>query len=58
VTGAHASDLRAQQRRRAIRNLRRTSVDALLRLAQRTGGKPGGLGELHTRALDTALLHP
>ena len=50
-----AGELRARQRRRVIRNMRRSSVNALLRLAARTGGKPGGAIHVTARGLERTL---
>lgn len=50
-----ADDLRARRRRRAIRNMRRSSVNALLRLAARTGGKPGNAIRVSARGLERTL---
>jgi sulfotransferase family protein len=47
--------VRARQRQRAIRNARRSSVNALLRLAQRTGGKPGQAIQVTAQGLERAL---
>jgi Sulfotransferase family len=55
MSGVHASDVRARQRRRAIREARRGSVNALLRLAQRTGGKPGQAIRVTARGLERAM---
>ena len=50
-----AGELRARQRRRVIRNMRRGSVNALLRLAARTGGKPGSAIRVTARGLERTL---
>ena len=50
-----ADDLRARQRRRVIRNIRRSIVNALLRLAARTGGKPGNAIRVSARGLERTL---
>jgi Sulfotransferase family len=55
LSGVHASDVRARQRRRAIRKARRGTVNALLRLAQRTGGKPGQAIRVTARGLERAM---
>jgi Sulfotransferase family len=55
MRGTHASDLRGRQRRRAIRSVRRSAVDALLGLAERTGGTPGKALRVTARRLERAM---
>ena len=55
VKAVPAGDLRARRRRRVIRNMRRSSVNALLRLAARTGGKPGNAIRVTARGLERTL---
>jgi sulfotransferase family protein len=55
VKAVPADDLRARQRRRVIRNIRRSIVNALLRLATRTGGKPGNAIRVSARGLERTL---
>ncbi len=51
----HASDVRARRRRRAIRNVRRGTVNALLRLAARTGGPQAKALRLTAGGLERGL---
>jgi Sulfotransferase family len=55
VKAVQADDLRARRRRSVIRNMRRSSVNALLRLAARTGGKPGNAILGSARGLERTL---
>jgi sulfotransferase family protein len=55
VKTAQAADLRARGRRRAIRNVRRSTVNRLLGLAQRTGGRPGKALRVTARGLERTL---
>jgi hypothetical protein len=55
VTPAAASDVRARRRRRAIRSVRRSTVNALLRLAARTGGPAGRGLRVGARGVERAL---
>jgi hypothetical protein len=57
MKAAHAADLRARRRRRAIRSVRRSTVNALLRLAQRTGGAPGQALRGTAKGLERRLKH-
>jgi sulfotransferase family protein len=55
VKAAQAADVRARQRRSAIRNVRRSTVNRLLGLAQRTGGPPGKALRATARGVERAL---
>ena len=55
MKAVQADDLRARRRRRVIRNVRRSSVNTLLRLAARTGGKPGNAIRGSARGLERTL---
>ena len=55
MSRAQGPDLRARERRRAIRNARRSAVNALLRLSQRTGGTPGKAIRVTARGVERAM---
>jgi hypothetical protein len=55
VKAAQAADLRSRGRRRVIRNLRRSTVNRLLGLAQRTGGAPGKALRATARGVEGTL---
>jgi hypothetical protein len=55
VKAVQAAEVRARQRRAAIRNVRRSTVNRLLGLAQRTGGKPGSALRGTARGVERAL---
>ena len=55
MKAAQAAELRARERRRAIRNVRRATVNRLLGLAHRTGGTSGKALRVTARGVERAL---